>query len=241
MFAIQVQADILSPLRRQPHFSVVACFLSSPLLLYSFIPITIPPILIFPPPQLHSHKFLSMSSRKNSNLTHSLIPYASSDSAAVEDNNNDQEQLSDSGNSDSHENLPAASSAFPSVSATINNWRASSNKPKSKSEDTQAKNTRYMLNALASLPILPGSARNTASTSSSNAFELAQNETNQGLKRAKVYIKGSGKTTKNEAGVASSSKSKPKSKLAKGKAKMMGTVIFIFSLYCNLLSLLILF
>jgi hypothetical protein len=177
-----------------------------------------------------------MSSRKNSNLKHSLIPYASSDSAAVEDDNDDQEQLSDSDNSDrdSHENLPAASSAFPSVSATINNWRASSNKPKSKSEDKQAKNTRNMLNALASLPILPGSARNITSTSSSNAFELAQNETNRGLKRAK------GKATKNEAGVTSS-KSKPKSKPAKGKAKAMGTVIFIFSFYCNLLSLLILF
>ena len=171
-----------------------------------------------------------MSSRNISNLKHSLIPYASSDSAAVEDDNIDQEQLSDSGNSDSHENIPAAS-AFPSVSATINNWRAS----KPKAEDKQAKNTRNMLNALASLPILPSSARNIASASS-NAFKLAQNETNQGLKRAKVYIS---KTTKHEAAVASSSKSKPKSKQAKEKAK--GTVIFIFSFYRILLGLLILF
>lgn len=171
-----------------------------------------------------------MSSRKNSNLKHSLIPYASSDSAAVDDIN-DQEQLSDSDNSDSHENLPAAC-AFPSVSATINNWGASSNKPKSKAEDHQAKNTRNMLNALASLPILPGSARNLT------PFELAQNETNQGLKRAKVYISNA---TKNEAGVASSSsKSKPKSKSAKGKAKAMGTVTFLFSFNCILLRLSIL-
>ena len=157
-----------------------------------------------------------MSSRKNSNPKHSLIPYPSSDSAAVED---DQEQLSDSDNSDrdSHENIMAASSPFPSVvSATINNWQTSSNK--SKSEDKQAKNTRKMLNALASLPVLPSSARNITSTSSSSAFELAQNETNHGLKRAK------GKATK--AGITSSSMSKPKSKPAKGRAKAMATVIF---------------
>jgi len=166
-----------------------------------------------------------MSSRNTSstfNPDHSLIPYVSSESAGS-DNDDSPEQLSDdTSNNKSHINPPGPSTsgdAFSAISATINNWRASSN---SKS-DTQAKKTRNLLNALASLPSLPGPARNIASSSS--AFELAQKETNQGLKRAKASGK---KASKKDAGV-SSKVPKSKSKPAKG-GKVVGAVSLYFFL-----------
>ncbi|KIM34972.1 hypothetical protein M413DRAFT_32859 [Hebeloma cylindrosporum] len=147
-----------------------------------------------------------MSSRNNSNSKPSLIPYVSS-----EDEDDQDDQLSDDGSS--HENPPAASTALSSISSTINNWRASNNS-KSKSEVTQAKKTRNLLNVLASLPTLPGSSQ----ISSSATFSLAQKETNQGLKRskAKKVIKSEGASS-SKSSTKSKSKSKPAP--AKGKAK----------------------